>query len=191
MSHREAETLLRNLAGIHNSAHYALFRGYRDGSHDDIELVVGLTTGEAHSLAAALWRDARADLRDGRTLPFEGVGYYIPVARPADLACRGMVFLEHVEDNRNTRSYAGPILSRLAEILGEIGDAPPPFAHAWLLDRPDALELAERLQMIHLLRRWRGNKSAVARHLGLTRQAVRYRLIKHGLEGWPSGGSEP
>jgi DNA-binding protein Fis len=44
-----------------------------------------------------------------------------------------------------------------------------------------ALEVVEKSLIVQALERTRGNQSAAARLLGISRYALRYRMAKHGL----------
>ena len=92
------------------------------------------------------------------------------------------------------RAIAAPLLAALALLAGDSaigpGDLPLSTSHAQPgATRPDteaglsALDRVERDILVQALADTRGNVSQAARHLGISRDTLRYRMDKHGLAG--------
>lgn len=183
----EIEIQLVNLAGLNRATRYAVF-GTHGEAADELYLRLGFVDEQIRDWAAMLWTDARAGFDRGNNETVDGVGTFMPLAAAVDVRARGLVFLDVVALDPETRRHSAFILHRLVEAMAD-EQRPRPILNLSLLDRRDAPDRVEKLQLIYLLTKYGGNRTAVARHLKVNRDTLYYRLAKHDLSGF--GRPEP
>jgi len=86
---------------------------------------------------------------------------------------------------------SGEILQAADIRLEALRNAPSLLQQAPLLPEGETLEHWEQMMIREALRRANGNKSRAARMLGLTRNALRYRLSQMGLDNGAAEDAEP
>lgn len=178
----EIEIQLVNLAGLNRATRYGVF-GTHEEAGDELYLRLGLVDEQIRDWAAVLWTEARVEFNAGRDEVVAGLGTYMPLARPTQDRARGLVFLNEVASDEETRRHSTFILRRMLEALAD-ERRPRPILNLSLLDRRDAPDRIEKLQLIYLLTKYAGNRTAVARHLKLNRDTLYYRLNKHNLSAF-------
>lgn len=183
----EIDIQLANLAGLNRATRYALF-GTHGEKRDELYLRLGLVDEQIRDWATMLWTEARAEFDRGRSEEVEGVGVFMPLAGAADLRARGLAFLNLVASDEETRRHSAFILHRLVEAMAD-EERPRPILNLCLLDRSDAADRVEKLQLVYLLTKYAGNRTAIARHLKVNRDTVYHRLAKHNLSDF--GRAEP
>ena len=179
----EIEVQLTNLAGLNRASRYAVFGTHANGAADELYLRLGLVDEQIRDWAAVLWSEGRAQFDGGRSEVVPELGTFMPLVAPDAARASGLVFLDVVADDPEIRRHTSFIARRLIEALSD-EQRPRPFLNRSLLDQRDAPERIEKLQLIYLLTKYDGNRSAVARHLSLHRDTLYHRLAKHNLSGF-------
>ena len=170
------------LAAVHRSQRYGLFRRDTEELPGALRFATGQLTEKARHRAGVVWQQEQIELREGRPVAIAGVGVFLPVARLLDRACRGLVYLERRRLDSDALEFEAATLFRLAQLLGE--EAPPLALMGARRARSEVAAETRRLQLQHLLRRYQGRRSQVARHLGVSRRTIDHRVDSLGLEDW-------
>ncbi len=180
----EIEVQLSSLAGLNRASRYAVFGTHTVGAgDDDIYLRLGLLDEGVRDWAAVLWSEARAEFDRGNAEHVADVGTFFPLIGASAPQARGLVFLNVVATDAEIRRHTAFILGRIVEALSDERQ-PRPFLNRCLLDQRDAPDRVEKLQLVYLLKKYAGNRTAVARHLALHRDTLYHRLAKHNLSGF-------